>query len=743
VGKRNNKSYKMMNISHKQAQLIISFIVVLVIIIFYYPIAFAPNSYMFSVGDDGLANYFTLAYYLQANGEILNCSAMNYPFGESIFYHDMMPGLAVLLSMLKPVFPNIALYSVGIINYLIFISWLFSALLFFELYRFYRIPKLAAILASVGIIFLSPQIDRIFYGHYALALTIFFPWILWLCLRFFEKKRTIAGFSIFFLNIGALFIHAYIGVATALITFCFALFYIEKQNLLKSSAKVLLSILPLCIYFVINKLCDHHTMREVHTWGYFYFNANINSFFVQRGGFLHPHFSLQPSAEGDAYIGIFACLAILLLIGYFIKEVIVKKSIVKTNLLLDEKSLKIILFIGIIGALIAISLPFWGSFKKYIDLFPLIKQFRSIGRFAWIFYYCITFLAPVIVYRFLQKISVNKQITSIIFCGLLFIPIVEATSKQIWAKNHTYSHNCLNQKYLSDVERLMLENIEADNYQAIIPIPYFHNGSNCYFKIEHIDYIVRLNNMASFYKKLPSFGVRLSRTSLMDTRIIGSIFLPPYCERAISNYINTEKPLLIIVDKTKPLLFYEKGLLAQAELFYENAQIALYNLSPSVFYNIDNSYADQSNLVTPIYYESFCDHDKGVLSLPPWARYTVFDSRNAAIEYDSLYRLSLWTYIGEDDRAFKNDVILSYYNENNELIKQEYLKTGVGMLMYDDWGRIDYLFSLSENQYFITEVSSIGVQSYFDDVMLQKESENTVIENDSGEILYNNFKLKK
>jgi len=736
-----------MDISLKQARILTGFIVVALMIIFYHPILFSPNSYMFCNGEDGLANYFTFAYHLQSNGEIINCSAMNYPFGESVFYIDMMPGVVTLVALLKPIFPDIALYSVGLVNYLIFISWLFAALLLFEIYRFYRISLLGAVLASVSVIFLSPQIDRIFYGHYALGLIVFIPWIVWLCLRFFEKKRRIAGFTIFFLNLWILCIHAYLGIITTFITLVFAVFYIEKNHILKSLTKILIPVLPLFIYFFINKLFDHHSMREIHTWGYFWFNSNIYSFFIPRNGFLNEHFisSLKPSPEGDAYIGIFACIAILLLVFYFLKETIVKKTLLKTDSLLDEKSLKIILFTGILGGLIAMSFPFWFGLQKYFDIMPFIKQFRSIGRFSWIFYYCISILAPVIIYNFLQKTFVKKQTALIVFYVLLLIPISEAVLKQMKVRErYTLDSNWLNEKNLSDEDKLLLENIEEDRYQAIIPLPYFHNGSNCYFKLEDTDNIIRLNYIVSFYKKMSSFGVRLSRTSLLDSRIIGSLFLPPYCERAIANHIDSEKPLLVIADKTKPLLFYEEGLMEQATLFYENDNVALYNLSPTALKHIDKDYfTSQLAPVHPIYYESFSDHDKGILSLPPWNTYPVFDSRNVDLEPDSLYRLSFWTYIGEDDRSFKNDVIFSYFDENGELLEKNYSKTGYGMLLYNDWGRIDHLFSISGSQYLVVEVMCIGTQNYFDDVMLQKKSENTVIENDNNEVLYNNFKINR
>ena len=736
-----------MTLSHKQAQLLISLLVILLLIFFYHPILFAPNSYMFSTGSDGLANYFTFAYHLQAKGEILNSSVMNYPFGESIFYIDMMPGIVNLIALLKPLFPNIANYSVGIINYLIFISWLFSALFLFELYRFCRIPMFGAIMASVSVVFLSPQIDRIFFGHYALALTVFIPWILWLCLRFFEQKRKMAGLSIFLLNLWTLFIHAYLGILTAFISIFFAIFYIEKKHILKSLSKTLIALAPIFIYFIINKLFDNHSMREVHTWGYFFFNSNIKSFFIPRNGVLHNYFNVfaKQSPEGDAYIGIFASLTILLLAFYGIKKIITNKTIPKKESLLDSKFLHTILFIGIIGGCIAMSFPFWFGLKRYFSFFPLINQFRSIGRFAWIFYYCINILAPAVVYNFLKKIFVKKQISIIIFAGLLLIPCAEALIKQIRIKErYNFSQNCLNKKYLYKEETHILDQIETDKYQAIIPIPYFHSGSNCYFKMENTHKIIRLNDIVSFYKEIPSFGVRLSRTSLLDTRIIGSIFLPPYCERAIGNYMLSEKPCLILRDKTKSLLFYEKELIKQADLYYEDDAIALYNLYPELLKKIDTQYfTSHSNLVAPTFYENFSNHDNGVLTINSWKHHTIFDSRNAIIEPDSLYRLSFWTYIGEDDRTFKNEVIFLSFNANDELIEKKAIKTGCEMLMYNDWGRIDYLFSISKNQYLIANVSCAKTLSIFDDVMLQKESENTVIENDCGEVLFNNFKLFK
>ena len=732
-----------MKISHKQAQLLIVFLVVVFIGIFYHPVLFSPNSYMFCTGEDGLVSYFNFAYHLQSKGEIINCSSMNYPFGEVVFYIDNAPGVVNILKVLSPIFPNIAAYSVGILNYIIFISWLFAALLFFELYRFFNIPKLGALLASVGIVFLSPQIDRIFYGHYSLGFIVFIPWILWLCLRFFEKKRKIAGFTIFFVNLWVLLIHAYFGLITVFITCGFALFYFERKQTLKFFIQALTFILPLLIYFTLSKLCDHHTMREKDTWGYFYFNSSLLSFFIPRGGFLHEYFHLplKSSYEGDAYIGVFACFALSLLLYRFVKEVFAKKTIFKTDSLLREKPLKFILLIGISGALIAMSFPFWFGLQKFFDLMPFLKQFRSIGRFAWVFYYSITFLAPIIVYNFLNKSNLKKHIVSILFYGMLLIPISQAFFKH--HKLTAYSvleHNCLYEKYLSEEEKQMLDAIEQDKYQAIIPLPYFHNGSNCYFKFDNPYTILKLNYIISFYKKIPSFGVRLSRTSLLDTRIIGSLFLPPYCERVIANYIEPEKPILVVVDKTTPLLFYEKELLKQATVFYESEHIALYHLSTSALINTNYEQLTALHLVKPIYYDGFATYKNGVLSIAPKQYYTIFDSRDVELEPDSLYRLSFWTYIGDDDSAFKTNVTFSYFATTKQLVNKEQKQTGVGMIMHEDWGRIDYLFSIPAHQYLLVEVKSDGIQSYFAHVMLQKESENTVIENDNTELRINNFK---
>tara|TARA_B110000046_G_scaffold108222_1_gene115591 strand:+ start:44962 stop:45285 length:324 start_codon:yes stop_codon:yes gene_type:complete len=98
---------------------------------FYGKAVLSSNNYLFSGNGDGIKNYFTHAYQIKNNESLTNFEGFNYPYGENFLYTD---GHLLLISILKPlhsIFPGIPIYSIGILNSLMLISFLISALVLF------------------------------------------------------------------------------------------------------------------------------------------------------------------------------------------------------------------------------------------------------------------------------------------------------------------------------------------------------------------------------------------------------------------------------------------------------------------------------------------------------------------------------------------------------------------------------------------------------------------------------------
>ncbi|MBK8502329.1 MAG: hypothetical protein IPL46_09020 [Saprospiraceae bacterium] len=114
-----------------------------------------PNGFLFANSGDGLKNYFNLGYYLKYDNG-LRFSGVNYPYGENLLYTDTHPFYALLLNVIDNHLISIAANSVAIINLSILLGFVFGAVVIYLILIHYRLPVWYAILASLGIIFLSP-----------------------------------------------------------------------------------------------------------------------------------------------------------------------------------------------------------------------------------------------------------------------------------------------------------------------------------------------------------------------------------------------------------------------------------------------------------------------------------------------------------------------------------------------------------------------------------------------------------
>lgn len=171
----------------KQLPLLAGLIILFVYFSIYYtPLIFNPNSYLLASDADGLKNYYTYAYYIQNDSSFVNTHAVNYPYGEHFAYTDSQPALSILLKGLKTIFPFIGQYSIGILNFLLFLSVLIAFVIIFFIFVQYKLNKWFATFAAVGIILLSPQFYRL-YGHYSLFYLWFVPAAWYAHLKFFQK----------------------------------------------------------------------------------------------------------------------------------------------------------------------------------------------------------------------------------------------------------------------------------------------------------------------------------------------------------------------------------------------------------------------------------------------------------------------------------------------------------------------------------------------------------------------------
>lgn len=503
--------------------------------ILYGDIILNANNIMFGTNDDGVKNYYTFAYY--TNYEELFSSkltGMNFPFGEHIVFTDNMPIIAIFFNVLQHIGINLGPYSVGIINILLILNLLLGSIIITAILIKLKVNKWYAMVVGILIMLMCPQLNR-FFNHYALAFSAIIPLSFYFILRFIEKEYSIKllllfGFFVIFVS----FIHPYYLLLNLILIlgYIFIDFIINKKANLFNNFKVLGIgiILPIIAFNAMLKLTDPVEDRPQNPYG-------LNDYIVEwEGVFLpvgHKHQNWidtniteirKVNWETWGYIGFPAFLISLVIL---ISLLSYRKKLL--NYLFQNKLLTIILFTGVFCLLFGIIFPWSAKIPIIRDNLGALKQFRSLGRLNWIFYFAINIFTFYSIYQIFKRR--NLIINSLLTVALLFY-ITEIYWHQSNIIRYLKSSNIF-----KETQSISLS---QEEYSFILPIPYFHIGSEVYysFKAENISYPTTL--AISYNNNIPTTGVMMSRTSLYQTQkqfeaISDSIMVPEIWQNVFDN----------------------------------------------------------------------------------------------------------------------------------------------------------------------------------------------------------------
>ena len=561
------------------------------VFLFYSKILLNPNQYMFSAKGDAIKNYYTYAHYIANNKSNINFEGFNYPYGEHFLYTDCTPLLAAPLRFLNNYFPSLNNYSTGILNFLLIISFIASSLLIYLILKEFKINKFLSVTASLGIMALSPQVFRL-YGHLALGFGFAIPLIWYLLLRFENSKQQLKFGKLLFFSIQILFfVHAYLGMIVAAFLFSYLLvkFFFDKAAN-SVNYKYYLSLLfvvfsPIILFRLFIYFTDTHFGRTTNPWGFFFARADYNTVFFPNQKPLKPLFETifghyNGTWEGWAYIGI-ASLAVLIFYFFILARKSFKtKSFSFEERWFDNRHLQIALLGSALLLLFSMALPFRMYLRWLLDYLPVLKQFRAVGRFAWVFYFVVTISSVYVVDRLAKYyFSQNKKAIAIFLLIILpFSYLAEALPYHLNASQKlTESPNLFSKENISTQLKNGLNSFDANNYQAIIPIPFFYKGSENFSK-DGTEKIYLLSQLISYHSKLPILGSYLTRTSIWESKNIVQIISPGYYEKAIEKDIKSDKPFLLVYSK-ETLSAYEQRIVNMASLEFECKGFKLYSLS--------------------------------------------------------------------------------------------------------------------------------------------------------------------
>lgn len=511
---------------------------------FYGGILVHPNEVLLAEGGDGLKNYFTYAWHAEHDKEWLHYAGSNYPHGEHVFFTDGHPLAAWILQAL----PFLVPWKIGVLNVSIIVGLAICGLCMAALFRRLGLPPWAAAFGAIGITILQPQLQRM-GGHLSLSHCWLFPLTWYLLLRIREGERWLLWTLVLFLVVSAcFFIHPYTGLMSVLFIcgYHVLLFLFRTRTVLRQHktywVPVLSAGLPILFFLALLNASDVATDRPTGSMGADIYATRFLSLIVAT----QPPFSTPLTEffkydklewESFCYLGSSSLLMLVVIGG---KQVSLWVN--RTTVRHQQDDLP--LYLGSAFLVLLFAMGEWQElFGTYI---PMLSQFRGTGRFAWVFYYvCATFCTA----RLYQYLFIGEN-TRTWAAVAAFASVVSFYGVEGWAyhvdnsRNIGHGVNVLDGPAPDPLEEL-IQQAERSGAKAILPLPFFHGGSERY-EGDAPEGIHTMALIFAYHTGLPLMAGITSRTSLQSTRDLLALTAPSAFPKRISRSIPPDTPIILL-----------------------------------------------------------------------------------------------------------------------------------------------------------------------------------------------------
>jgi hypothetical protein len=570
---------------NKQGLLLTVLLSVLILFFFYGKLLRDPNKVYFGAGGDGLQSYYGALYHVQYDSTYIYFQGMNYPYGDISFYGGaFQPFIADAIKYISAHLIDISPYTIGIINVIMLASIILCAVVMYLLFLELKLPAVYSAVVAVGITYLSPQIGRLI-GHYSLTYLFATPLTFLLLIRFNRQPKILISVYIGIMMFLLTGMHLYFfGMLGGIILFYWLMMFITDKRYRKpvfiTKHLMLQMILPYMLIQLPLWMYDHITDRTVSPWGYLFYVSSWEGVLLPihkpLGDFIEKFIHIRNVEwEGIAFVGITSTIVFMLLLFHFFKNIFsgrIKEAFKPT----DQFMLNQFFWVSILALLFSFGLPFIiPGCEHLLDYLGIIRQMRSVGRFNWIFFYAINITSFYLLYQLIEKrTGLIKQLLLILPVLLLYIDAYYQNA----SINETLNNRITQ---LEDKENKLPENewlrfINVKDYQAIIPLPYYHVGSESIWIAPespiHEQFLI-----ASLKTGLPLTAVHLNRTSLSQTYKNLSMVFEPYRRPAILQDCRSAQPFLLLVRKDETNE-YERNLITKSKWLSHNALFDVYRL---------------------------------------------------------------------------------------------------------------------------------------------------------------------
>lgn len=593
---------------------------VAVLFLFFGPLLKDPNRVYFSASGDGLKSYAGAIYHLESDSTLFRMNAMNYPYGEMAFFTDCQPMIVNPVKILANHGVDFRSDIVGIINVLMLISIVLSALFICLIFLELKVSWWFAAVASVGIAMLSPQIGRL-GGHFSLSHQLWLPMLMWLLMRFDRNKSYWLSALIGLLTFLAAGMHMYFFALFGFLFLFYWAYVLYNRQMSVTNRQWLIHlfiqiILPLILVQLIVGSNGGITDRTTHPWGFTTYRANPASVLLP---LFKPYATLLMKIkafhkydwEAFAFIGLAAMVGVFWGIGKLVQRIKQRQSWYKVS---DNNLINVFFWASVASLLLSFGIPFTWGMMWLLDYLGPIQQLRALARFAWLFYYVVNILVFYGAFKLYKRNGAMPKVLA--GCALAFLLYDGYLNVGVYAPKLNNRVAELEDLTDSTPENAWVSAIDKSQYQAVLPLPYFHVGSENVWLEPKCD-VLKQSFIVSLKSGLPSMGVMLSRTSLSQTYKSLALACQPVSPYPIRKDLKNQKPLLLLVENCKELNKPEENLVKHASLVWQGPKFAFYKFELSQLDSIalkgerefteemSSVYAGKADSSTVYYFDGF------------------------------------------------------------------------------------------------------------------------------------------
>lgn len=527
-----------------------------VVMLLFPSLVFHPSTTLPGVTSDGGKNIYAYLYHVLYESGLWTYS-MNYPYGEHILYTDGQPLLSVMQGSIGGVSTGVAL---TVMWWAILLSYVLGIFYTFRTMVALGVVPAISLVASGLIIICSPQLYRTL-GHFGLSYVCVIPMCFWWTYRYHNTGSWRYMLFVALLGIAVSMLHPYFAalVFIWLAIYGAVYFFTSRDSLLVRVKRLVppgaaaVTVPGLFALFV--KLTDHVKDRPTAPYGMLEYRTKLKDvltspmspFWQFFRDHIH-HLNLEEGREGYAYAGI-VVLGALLVAGLITLWQRLKRRPANEN-----RELRPWLLMALGGLIMSMVVPYISEVNWLYDNLSAFKQFRTMGRFSWIFYYIICVCGTVYISRWFTLLRARgRTVMAVLLLSVSFATwgaeaaVHVATIRQRFADGQKHYDELAGNGEYNWSQFLAGKGYRPETFQALLILPFFEVGTDkIWFDRSIIHHSIKGAATAGLQLHLPLIDAMMARSSwsqiFKQVKIAGG----PYVHKPVLDEIKGDKPFLLL-----------------------------------------------------------------------------------------------------------------------------------------------------------------------------------------------------